>query len=305
MVESWTPGAVTAAHAARLDPQGVRGLRDGSAAEGGGVLTAERHAHTLVTAYFRIPSKHSHEEYTAWMRNMLSLHDHMVIFTSPDMAESIAGLRSHAKEKTLIVVMEVHDSRIGRAGNSSFWQRELERDPERAVHRSFKLFWIWLSKSWFVSEAIGRNPFSSEVFVWSDIGCFRSPIYNGKLWVHHAGIIPPTTMLFMAGHAPHGSHASPWVVKRGHNLIVAGAQMAGRRETWGRFHAAFEQTLEGYVARDLFIGDDQALLESTCLQHSSDLCAFVTKDMVPGDAWFGLQPALHEGLSAPLWRFPP
>ena len=44
---------------------------------------------TLITAYYNIKSKHSHEQYVEWMSNMLTLQDCMVIFTDPDMEETI------------------------------------------------------------------------------------------------------------------------------------------------------------------------------------------------------------------------
>ena len=48
---------------------------------------------TIVTAYFRMTSKHSHDEYLAWMRNMLSLRDCMVVFTQSDLVDTIKSLR--------------------------------------------------------------------------------------------------------------------------------------------------------------------------------------------------------------------
>ena len=48
---------------------------------------------TIVTAYYRIPSKHSHGEYLAWMENFLSLRDCMVIFCSPGMQDTLRALR--------------------------------------------------------------------------------------------------------------------------------------------------------------------------------------------------------------------
>ena len=41
---------------------------------------------TIVTAYYMIRSKHSHEEYLAWMSNMLTLTDCMVIFTQEELS---------------------------------------------------------------------------------------------------------------------------------------------------------------------------------------------------------------------------
>ena len=48
---------------------------------------------TIVTAYFRMTSKHSHDEYLAWMRNMLSLRDCVVVFTQSDLVDTIKSLR--------------------------------------------------------------------------------------------------------------------------------------------------------------------------------------------------------------------
>ena len=48
---------------------------------------------TIVTAYFRMSSKHSHDEYLAWMTNMLSLRDCVVVFTQSDLVDTIKRLR--------------------------------------------------------------------------------------------------------------------------------------------------------------------------------------------------------------------
>ena len=40
---------------------------------------------TIVTAYYKIRSKFSHEQYVDWMSNMLTLRDCMVIFTQPEL----------------------------------------------------------------------------------------------------------------------------------------------------------------------------------------------------------------------------
>ena len=57
---------------------------------------------TIVTAYYRIPSKHRHKEYLAWMVNFLSLRDCMVIFCSPEMQDTLRALRPPAYP-TLII----------------------------------------------------------------------------------------------------------------------------------------------------------------------------------------------------------
>ena len=41
------------------------------------------HTATIVTAYFNVPSRHSHQHYMQWITNCLSFGDNMVIFTEP------------------------------------------------------------------------------------------------------------------------------------------------------------------------------------------------------------------------------
>jgi hypothetical protein len=47
---------------------------------------------TVVTAYFRVSSKYKHRKYNAWMSNMLSLQDAMVIYTQRDLVSHIQQL---------------------------------------------------------------------------------------------------------------------------------------------------------------------------------------------------------------------
>ncbi len=121
--------------------------------------------------------------------------------------------------------------------------------------------------------------------------------YKGKVLIQHAEMIPQTAMLMMSVTPPKHSETS-WIVKDVHfakgEMYLAGAHMAGTSSSWTTFHTAFQETLVGYLEHGLFIGEDQALLQSTCLQHPR-LCAFVTPDMVTNDRWFGLLNVLHTG----------
>jgi len=247
---------------------------------------------TIVTAYFDVPSKHLRGEYIHWIQNILSLREAIIIFTTPDMVGELTRLRHHDKGLTRIVTMTLEDTWIARQQTHIYWENQINIDPESAIHRSYTLFWIWLSKTWFVTEVVKTNPFGSTYFVWSDIGCFRNTKYNDRVWIQHLEMVPNEAMLLMASQAPHASDTM-WVQKRDNpRMYVAGAQMAGRKPTWLKFDALFRETVRGYMNRGLFIGEDQALIQSTCMRNPS-ICAFVPPDAASGDVWFGLQDVLH------------
>ena len=257
---------------------------------------------TIVSAYFPLESKHSKEKYLQWIRNFLSLQDTLIIFTSHDMVDTLNTLRVHNREKMAVIPMELAESHIAKKFPISFWQRQFDHlDPERDTHRSYKLFWVWLSKSWFMTQAATLNPWNSDIFVWSDIGCFRNENYNGKLLIQHPEVIPDSAMLLMSIMPTLATQKSLWITKTttlpySHTggMIVAGAQFAGHSKTIHTFHQAMLAAMDGYAERDMFLGDDQIVIQTLCLQNPS-LCAFVPSDLVSGDIWFGLQHVFFQG----------
>jgi Bacterial protein of unknown function (HtrL_YibB) len=150
-------------------------------------------ANTIVTGYFPLHSKHSGDNYLKWMKNMLSIQDCMVVMTSPPMVETIQTLRAHAVNGTVIIAIELDDLPIAQLHHAndgdvddddmSFWTNQLEMDREKKLHKSYKVFWIWLSKTWFVLQAIEKDYFHSSFYMWQDIGAFRnhevSPMLDG------------------------------------------------------------------------------------------------------------------------------
>jgi hypothetical protein len=259
---------------------------------------------TVVTGYFRVPSKFNPEKYDGWMKNMLSLQDAMVIFTQPDLVDQIKAMRSHAINRTVIVPLALNDLPFGTLYPTKFWEDQLDRDPERAHHKSYQLFWIWLSKSWCVVEAIRMNVFRSDLFIWSDIGCFRDRKYNDKTMVVHRDVVPPHEMIQMAHHRPNPPSQELFNDKYNHkpNFYHSGSQMAGFDQTWLVFHQYFLETIDRFLEKDMIIVEDQAVLQSTCLSHP-DICAYVPFDQVKKDNhYFGLRFVLHYGGDYQYWR---
>ena len=260
---------------------------------------------TVVTAYFRVPSKHKADNYDGWMKNMLSLQDAMVIFTSPDLVSQIKELRQHALNRTVIVPLALDDLPIGTLFSTDFWQDQLNRDPEKKRHKSYQLFWIWLSKSWCTTQAIRLNVFDSDLFMWSDIGCFRDARYNFKTMIQYPSQVPPHEMMQMAHHTPNPPAAQQlfWNDKYNFkpNFYHSGSQMVAFTETWKTFHAHFLDTIDGFLERHMIIVEDQAVLQSVCLRYPEG-CAYVPFDQIKDNHYFGLRYVTHHGGNYKLWR---
>ena len=210
-----------------------------------------------------------------------------------------------------------------------FWQYQLQIDPERKRHQSYQLFWIWLSKTWFVQQAVQHNFFQTDFFVWSDIGCFRRKQYHGKLLLNAAAIqhVMPNrqTLLWMAHHDTNPPAKWLWNDKytQKEHFYHSGSQGAGYAAAWTTFLPRLADTLDAFIVSsaaaannnttnnnaNMFVGEDQCLLQATCLRYA-DNCAYVPTQQVPDNHYFGLRYVLHHyNQQRPpqykLWRPPP
>lgn len=277
---------------------------------------------TIVTAYFKIPSKHRDAQYMRWMKYFLSVKDCMVIFASADSMDWIQELRQGYPNRTVVVQMKVKDLPINRlhASNDStstatitttqisFWKHQLEIDAERFRHKSFFLFCIWLSKSWFVQEAIRQNYFASDYFMWQDIGSYRNGNYHlQEIMLYPKEIIPADTVLWLAHHKPNPPPTAIWCDKeeKPEHFFHSGSQGVAHKDTWLEYHRRFAETIDLFVEQNMFLGEDQCLLQGTC-QRYPDLCAYLTYDQLPAreHRYFGLRYFLKYPGKYVYWRMP-
>jgi hypothetical protein len=230
----------------------------------------------------------------------------MVIFTSPELVETMQGFRQHALNRTVIIPMELGDVELVQKYDEAFWQHQLDIDPEKRIHKSYQLFWIWLSKTFLVKTAAELNIFNSDIYMWSDIGCFRNTKYNGKEMIAHREVVPTERIFQMAHHEPRPPPYIWWNDKYNQKPLFyhSGSQMVGYKNTWLTFHTEFMATIAGFVERDMFIGEDQTVLQSTCLRIPA-ICAYVPMTQVNDNHYFGLRYVVHNGGDKYQYWYPP
>lgn len=270
---------------------------------------------TIVTAYFKIPSKHKASQYDRWMKYFLSVKDCLVIFAGQESMAWITELRKDYPTRTVLIEMEVKDLPISRlhASDSSptienaFWKHQLQIDVEKKRHKHFFLFHIWLSKSWFVQEAIKQNYYQSDYFMWQDIGSYRNANYHLQTIIEHVEVIPPKQVLWLAHHPPNPPPQAIWCDKdeKPEHFFHSGSQGVAHKDAWLEYHYRFAETIDLFIEKNMFLGEDQCLLQGTC-QRYPDLCAYFTFDQLPEreHRYFGLRHFLKYPGNYTYWRMP-
>jgi hypothetical protein len=249
------------------------------------------------------------------------------------MVETMIQQREKSRGLTAIIEMQLGDLPISKynyfpTANTAteFWKYQLEIDPEKEIHRGYEVFWIWLSKSWFVSTAAllqhhlfaGTNKnhdvMTINTWMWADIGSFREKQYknitvlryvddkeifpdsDSVLWVAHRKPDPPSDPFFNRKQDP----------KESHHFYHGGSHAIAKSVTaWMNYHEEFVHTLDDYAAKGLFLGEDQCVLQTTCLLYPKS-CAYVPSDQVHDNKYRALRHVLRYGPDdGKKWNLPP
>ena len=277
-----SPGRTTGAssgslqHPAAVATVGTVGTAPSPDASGDKRVTTKS---TIVTAYFDMRSKHSSREYSAWMANMLSLQDAMVIYTTYDMIPKIMRHRAHARNRTHIVATKLEDTKMGTRYDSAFWNAQHILDPERGSHPDVRLYWVWNEKTELLKRAVELNPFQSNFFAWVDIGYFRGRRYNGQFMIK---TIPPTLRTDQVLMLDVTS-----IVDSKWGKYLGGGFIGGYADGIRQWHTKYYATLD--KNKHSFIGKDQPWMWKTCNTHPG-LCALVVPKRGHGSQWFYMAP---------------
>lgn len=130
----------------------------------------------LVSAFYPLAkSKHTHDEYAAWMKLYLSkIKTHIYFFAPPEIEGMIRKLRGDLPmtlNTTFATPFDIPPLR----GMEGRYVDMNKIDPENAYH-SPELYAVWSSKTYFLREALlnvqstGKNV---EYAFWNDAGSFR------------------------------------------------------------------------------------------------------------------------------------
>lgn len=252
---------------------------------------------TIVTAYFQLKiAKASHETYTGWMKNMLSIDNPMVIFCDAASQPMIQEMRSSMQDKTVIITttfQEFYTYRYSRA-----FAEHYKMDREQRVGHNMFLYMIWSEKSHFMKRAIELDPFRTDFFLWVDIGCFRVPNTRYINWPNPYRVdeLEKSRVLLLLVEP---FTQVEWDCNTLESLPlfqfsnrIGGTIFGGYKDAILQWHDKYYDMLEYFISIGRFIGKDQSIMNSVFLTNR-ELCQLVR--WTPGcpDPWFYLQEYLR------------
>jgi len=247
---------------------------------------------TIVSAYFRFPSKFSQHDYLFWIKNFLEhIPCSLVFYTEADLIPLFTSWRGEYMDRTIFTPFNFNDAEAFKKYGRNFWEKELEKDNEwnyitnEKIH-SAELYAIWYEKKEFVLKTIAANPFNHEKFLWCDAGGFRITSWFDRLQdFPNADMIHPTKFFLLNIEAFTNSELSNSFSDFSKLNRIGGGYLAASAATWKQFSIKYDIMLNRYREKELFVGKDQNIIASMYVEDPEFF------DLVPSDgscenAWF-------------------
>lgn len=271
----WSQGGMTALFSAAFNP------------------VEQKPRPTVVTCYYRVPSKASHERYMEWIANFMAQEFSVVVYGDHD---SLPDLMAKWPPSPTRIYQFLPMEEFIVAGWD--WSKDAARDHER--NHSVELYQIWNEKIFMVERAIGMNPYGSAAYMWVDIGCFRE---SGRTF---AGFpedrrLPRDRVLFLEVE-PFTAAERRDVAKIDERFRfvnrIGGTMFGGGKEPLLRFANLYMDLLTEAKREGVFAGKDQSLYAFAILREPSLFWTVPTDRSCAYDAWFYLHPYLSSPSAA-------
>lgn len=232
---------------------------------------------TLVSAYYRIKSKHTPEQYLKWIKNIVRLNKSIVFFTNKKFMPILKDLRpKDLHHKTVFIELEIEDF-FSYINFFKQFNQSYEIDYENKYH-TVPLYLIWAEKCMFLKKAIVNNYFQSKCFYWIDIGYFRENKRDMEKYINNW---PNTKKCFSNNRILMGqlkqftekekekilnfdynSH-----IKLNRHLNVAGNIFGGQIENTIKFIDYYYEAIRLFIKKKIFIGRDQTIFTYVAFAH--------------------------------------
>jgi hypothetical protein len=241
----------------------------------------------VVSAFYRIPSKHSVKHYFEWIMPFFSECPFpLVLFTEPELVDVFQEIRKRFASQTKIVGLPFSEFKGIQRYGAEMWVEEKKKDHE-ASHTP-ELYCTWYEKKEFVRKAIEMCAFDAEKFVWCDAGILRFVDWIPMLQTFPlANRIEKGKMTFL--QIVEFTKEDTWEKDFQYENHIGGGIQAADKDTWLWWYDEYDRMLQIFLETKKFVGKDQNILASCYLANPDKFTLVVPPSSMDGfSKWFWL-----------------
>lgn len=241
----------------------------------------------VVSAFYPIPSKFPVEQYLQWMEQFfVKTPFSLVLFTDQELLPTFSNWRKQWKDRTILIGFPFQQFSALQKWGVTPWIDAKKVDHEK--NHSPELYCMWYEKKEFVLRAIAMNAFGATKFVWCDSGILRFPEWIERIqtFPREEKIVEGKMNLLQV--VDFEKEDTPESDFRFVNRVGGGIQAADRN-TWIWWSEQYDAMIKKYIASGRFIGKDQSIMASICLEHPEKIHLIKPPEVYDGIAsWFWL-----------------
>lgn len=237
----------------------------------------------VVSAYLKIPSKRSHQEYLQYLKRFFRSikRTPVIFFTTADLHEELHALVGpDVHVRFILLNKNLHKSlKAFSKFGVDFWKRHLLLDLERG--HSAELSAMWYEKTSFVLRAADEFP-QFQHFIWCDAGCIRSE--QEEKCLEELGARP-----FDADSRLHIQRYAAIKQKPFYgwpDIGIAGAIIYGTLDAWKQHEVLYDEMLKKYTRCGRCATGDQYVLLSCADQRPNQYVIHDPPSECKVDPWF-------------------
>lgn len=239
----------------------------------------------VVSAFYRIPSKHSVEKYLEWIVPFFaSCPFPLVLFTEQDLLPIFQQVRQKFVPRTILIGLPMTEWYALKRYGVQMWVDEKSKDHE-ASH-SPELYCTWYEKKEFVKRAIDMRAFDADYYVWCDAGILRFPHWIPVLQTFPlASQIEKGKMNFL--EVVPFKKEDTWETDFQSDDHIGGGIQAADKETWKWWYDEYDRMMRIFLEKKKFVGKDQNILASCVLANPEKFKLIVPPSSMNGfSRWF-------------------
>lgn len=277
------------------------------------------HKDTLVVScYYQLhKSKHSHEKYQQWMKNMLeNVQNNMFVFVGDKHNETyVRSLRGSLPIQTLVLPF----TELKMYQYMNIWNIQWKNlDPEKNIHNP-NLYIIWNEKIEFLAKAKQMTETKYVWYMWMDIGSFRcehghvtandiscwlrDDIVNARLSKTKFNMLQIDEFRSTQKEIDDISLLSRLDFKN--KLNNTGGTYIIPSDSIELWHERFYSLIEKYITVERFAGKDQNILANLLIAYPEHVNVVYSQKgcACAGhyNQWFYWQYVLHPHVAKPVW----
>ena len=250
---------------------------------------------TIVTCFYDLKSKskNSSSKYYDWMKNFLNKPMNIIIYIDRDDIKAYNFIIEHRKDfmdKTHIIRERIDEWETYKY--LDYWKHCYTIDSEKSYH-SLELYMLWNEKTYFIERSMRINPFNSEWFFWTDIGCCRNDSDINKFMSYpNYDKIQKYDMnkIIISSIDPIKCNDTNEYIPQmfsSNNLIsgIQGGFFGGHINSIKKWIDTYNMTLKIFINNNIFGGKDQNIMTYIAIKNTEFVHIINASDKY-GDKWF-------------------